>query len=143
MTRPSIRKPVQNIRQYVHRLRRKLCIHEWIQNMNEHKGCIIHPSLEFIGLFPPFNHLTIAFSCTFDRDVTIWISDDVGSNPNLLMGEHSGFGRNCYIGVYQPITIGSHVMVGAYSYIISANHCYDRRDCSNILPRIHWRSHLY
>jgi len=32
------------------------------------------------------------------------------------------------ISVFQPVTIGSHVMIGAYSYIVSNNHGYSRRD---------------
>ena len=36
--------------------------------------------------------------------------------------------RNCYLGAYQPVTIGDDVQIGAYSYIISANHRFDRRD---------------
>ncbi|MBP5973266.1 acyltransferase [Brasilonema sp. CT11] len=44
------------------------------------------------------------------------------------MKKQSYIGRNTFIGVFQPITIGEDVLIGAYSYIISGNHCYERRD---------------
>jgi maltose O-acetyltransferase len=37
-------------------------------------------------------------------------------------------GRNTYIGAFQPIEIGRASMIGAYSYIVSGNHRFDRRD---------------
>lgn len=96
--------------------------------MNTQRGCSIHSSLEFTGKYPPFDYLTLGLNCTLDKEVTIWISNDAGGEPHLFLGERSGFGRNCYIGVYQPVFIGANVLVGAYSYIISANHNYNRRD---------------
>ena len=35
--------------------------------------------------------------------------------------------RNSYIGVHQTITIGRNVLIAAYYYIISGNHCYASR----------------
>ena len=32
------------------------------------------------------------------------------------------------MGVFQPIFIGENLLVGAYSYVVSGNHNYDRRD---------------
>ncbi|MBV8731891.1 MAG: acyltransferase [Acidobacteriia bacterium] len=37
-------------------------------------------------------------------------------------------GRHTYLGVYLPISIGDHTIIGAYSYIISANHCFESRE---------------
>ncbi|MUG94040.1 acyltransferase [Scytonema sp. UIC 10036] len=44
------------------------------------------------------------------------------------MKRRAYIGRNTFIGVFHPITIGEASQIGAYSYLISANHCYERRD---------------
>jgi acetyltransferase-like isoleucine patch superfamily enzyme len=37
-------------------------------------------------------------------------------------------GQNTYLGVHLPIQTGKQVMIGAYSHLTSANHCFARRD---------------
>jgi len=44
------------------------------------------------------------------------------------MKEQAYIARNTYIGIFQPISIGAFAQIGAYSYIISANHSYEKRD---------------
>ena len=63
-----------------------------------------------------------------ERDVMIWSSADDGADPQLTIGKRTFIGQHTVIGVFQPVSIGSYSMIGAYCYLISANHRYERRD---------------
>lgn len=89
---------------------------------------IVHPEVEFKGISMPLDRMTFGGGGGVDQGVTFWFSHDEGADATLEMGENVGIARNCYIGVFKPIVIGANSMIGAYSYIISANHSYQRRD---------------
>ena len=74
------------------------------------------------------SRIRVGRGLTIERDVTFWISGDEGAQPDVALGDSVFIGRNTYIGAFKPIEIGRASMVGAYSYIISANHRFDRRD---------------
>lgn len=63
-----------------------------------------------------------------ESDVQIWIASDEGAEPKLDIKNRVFIGRNTFIGVFKPISIGDNTIIGAYSYIISANHCYESRE---------------
>lgn len=67
-------------------------------------------------------------NCTIDRDFSLWLSDDEGAHPEVTLGSRVYFGRNVFLGAYQPVTIGHDTMIGAYTYFASGNHRFDRRD---------------
>ena len=88
----------------------------------------LHPTLEISGRQDFEACIELGPGCTIERDVTIWLSADAGAMPRLELGEHVFVGRNTYLGAYQPIRIGAHASIGAYSYFISGNHRYDTRE---------------
>ncbi|NJK38233.1 MAG: acyltransferase [Oscillatoriales cyanobacterium RM1_1_9] len=45
-----------------------------------------------------------------------------------MLGNNVYLGRNVYLGVYQPLTIGQNSLIGAYSYLITANHRFENPD---------------
>lgn len=94
------------------------------------ENTIIHPTIEFTGVQRSFAFelVEIGSGCLIERDVTVWLSPEEGSQPKLIIRDNVFIGRNTYIGVFQPITIGEFVEIGAYCYVISANHCYKSRD---------------
>jgi acetyltransferase-like isoleucine patch superfamily enzyme len=100
---------------------------EWLEQMQA-RHCNIHPSLTFLGLPKPYPYVDISEGSVIERESTIWISQDMGANPKLEMGKRAYIGRNTFIGVFKPIKIGECVLIGAYCYIISANHNYETRD---------------
>jgi acetyltransferase-like isoleucine patch superfamily enzyme len=86
------------------------------------KDCEISRTIEIRGDndFPKF--ITIKRNTLIEKDCFIWISEDAGANPLLRIDERVYIGRDVYLGVYLPISIGKDTIVGAYTYIISANH---------------------
>lgn len=103
----------------------------WLHNRQisqwRQEGASVHPSVEFSGLPVPSPWMTISPGCTVERDVTLWLSPHAGAEPKMAIGRDVFIGRNTYIGAYKPITIGALTQIGAYSYLISANHNYASR----------------
>jgi acetyltransferase-like isoleucine patch superfamily enzyme len=90
-------------------------------------GGIIHPSLEFKGRPWTDELLCVASECEIEADVFIWFSEDAVVKPRLKLGKRVFIGHGTYLGVHHPVTFGDNTIVGAYSYIISANHRFDSR----------------
>lgn len=85
-------------------------------------------TIQWIGRNEAYKNASIGPDVQIDREVSIWISEATGANPELHLGARSYIGRHTYIGVHQPIHIGADVLIGAYCYLISANHNFSRRD---------------
>jgi acetyltransferase-like isoleucine patch superfamily enzyme len=101
---------------------------QWIKKKRKEKT-FIHSSLYFVGVSKPnLETLTIESECYIDKDFSIWLSDDKGANPKLTLKHKVYIARDVFIGVFQPISIGNFVQIGAYSYILSGNHKYQKRD---------------
>jgi acetyltransferase-like isoleucine patch superfamily enzyme len=116
----------RSYRYYIDRKNYEKELAQWFKNL-ELNGCSVHQSIEFFGVAEPFDYIDIAERCKIDRDFTLWLSPDDGADAKFVMKKRSYIGRNTYIGVFQPISIGECSMIGAYSYIISANHNYEER----------------
>jgi acetyltransferase-like isoleucine patch superfamily enzyme len=100
--------------------------YRWLSELNQ-KESFLHPSIDFV-IKSDLTRIEIGSGCHVDRDCSIWISQDQGADSKLTIKQKTYIGRNTYLGVFQPITIGESVLIGAYSYLISANHRYERRD---------------
>ena len=111
----------------VGRLQREIERTTWLYSQRR-QGHRIHSTLEFTGLLPPYPRIQLGGNCCIERDVTLWFSPDAGADAKLSLGTEVFIGRNCYVGAFQPVEIGSYAIIGAYSYIISANHCYASRE---------------
>jgi acetyltransferase-like isoleucine patch superfamily enzyme len=89
----------------------------------------IHPSIYFVGVAKPdLENFTVEAECYIDKDFSIWISDDEGADPRLAIKYKAYIARDVFIGVFQPISIGQFTQIGAYSYIVSGDHQYQKRD---------------
>lgn len=95
----------------------------WRQQMRQ-KECIVHSSLEIRGQKDFAQFIKCDRHCVIEKDCLIWIADEEGAQPHLNLEENVYLARNTYLGVYLQITIGRDSIIGAYSYIISANHCF-------------------
>ncbi len=91
-------------------------------------GCRLDRSLHLIGREKGYSCIQTQSGVWVEPEVTIWISGDRGANPQLRFGKNVYVGRHSFLGTYQPIMVGDNALIGAYSYITSANHRFDSRD---------------
>jgi acetyltransferase-like isoleucine patch superfamily enzyme len=107
---------------------RKLKLLKWL-NAQEKNKSKIHPSIEILGISPPFSQLEISANCEFQHDLTIqFVEFQWWEKPRLIVKEGVYIGCNTYISIKQPIVIGKEVLIGDYSYITSASHDDSRRE---------------
>ncbi len=117
---PSLMRIVQAIGRRIER-------RTWLQNRRA-EGSYIHTGIEFTGGSAPYSRLSIGQNCVIECDVTVWLPEQEGAEARLTCADNVFIGRNTFLGAYVPITIEASVLIGAYCYLISANHCYARRD---------------
>lgn len=101
-------------------------VRRWVGQCRK-QNALVHPTIEFEGRLPA-HHVHIGAETCIQRDVSVWLAPDANIQPVLAIGTDSFVGRNTFFGVYEPITIGSHVQIAAYCYLVSQNHGYARRD---------------
>lgn len=87
--------------------------------------CRFGPGMVFSGDQFGFERIKLGVNTLFERDNTIWISQsNSDGSPRLIIGDNVFLGRGVYLGAHDLVEIGSNSMIGAYSYIISANHAF-------------------
>lgn len=95
--------------------------------MRQH-GVSIHKSIELTGRADVKPWLKFGSGSVIERECTVWCAAEAGSEPSVITGANVFVGRNTYLGAWKPIWIGSDTLIGAYCYIISGNHRFDRCD---------------
>lgn len=100
----------------------KKCIAQWFVLGQLLKGIQIHWSLDLRSSIANLSKAKIGEATAIESQCTIWLADEPEANPQLTVGKAVFIGRNSYIGVFHPVTIGGKTIVGAYSYIISGDH---------------------
>lgn len=120
----TFRPPLVYLRAPFFRVRNHLLKWRWLLSVRSHTIKINTPIT--IKGKPDFaDHIQIATGCVIEPRSTIWISNDEGANPQLLLAESVYIGPNAFLGCYQPIQIGKNSLLGADCYIISGNHRFD------------------
>lgn len=100
----------------------------WHRTLRQQR-VFVSGNIELLGGRQDYTDLvTIGRGSHLERDLTLWLSADDGANPQVTLGNRVYVGRNTYLGSFQLISIGSDTIIGAYSYIISANHRFASRD---------------
>jgi acetyltransferase-like isoleucine patch superfamily enzyme len=102
-------------------------IASWLRRQH-FQGVSIHSSIEFKGLRPPFEYLSLGAGCILEKELTIWLSSQVDADPSLIIADRSYIGRNSFLNIFHPITIGKDVLIGPYTYITTANHGFSQRE---------------
>jgi acetyltransferase-like isoleucine patch superfamily enzyme len=119
----TFRPPLVYLREPWFQLQHSIRQASWLKQMRN-KDCKIHSSLEIRGQKDFTKFIECDRHCVIEKDCLLWIADEEEAQPNLTLADNVYLARNVYIGAYQPITIGQDSLIGAYSYIISANHCF-------------------
>ena len=89
-------------------------------------GCNVHPTARAVGLPNLMDRVRVTGPMTIQRDVTVWLDPD--AEGTLTFGRGSFVGPSTYIGVGSSLTIGDNVLIGAFGYIISAEHRHGESD---------------
>ena len=74
------------------------------------------------------HNIRISEYSQIDQDCTFWLGkcDDVVGQIHI--GKCSYIGRNCYLGSDRLVKIGSDCLIGAYTYLTTANHEFKNRN---------------
>jgi acetyltransferase-like isoleucine patch superfamily enzyme len=102
-----------------------LKIEKWIK-VQRKNGCTIE-SLDFRGREDWEGLIEMGAGVSLEKEVTFAFEADENSNPRLQIRQGVFIGRNTFLSVNSSIDIGSDVLIGAYSYIASANHTFVTR----------------
>lgn len=102
--------------------------YRWLWDARQQQS-LVHAKVTIDGNhLDPFGAIQLGRYCLIERDVSITLLAGDGADARLTLADKVFIGRNTFLAVYQPIEIGAHCMIGAYSYIVSNNHNYARRD---------------
>ena len=113
--------PIIYWRRFVKALSANLRLRWWLMNQ-DFNDCLIKRSIEILGRKNYSECITIKSQTVIEKDCFFWIADEKGADPLLVINERVYIGRDVYLGVYKPVSIGMNTIIGAYTYIISANH---------------------
>jgi acetyltransferase-like isoleucine patch superfamily enzyme len=95
----------------------------WLMKI-DFNDCSINRTLELTGRKDFEKFISIGSYTTFEKNCTIWISPEESAIPSCTIGDNVFVAQGVYLGIHKPLTIGKGTIIGAYSYIISANHVY-------------------
>ena len=99
----------------------------WLARQRK-SGRLIEPTVEFWCGALLDEHLTIGCETFLDRGVIVWIGDEVNPKSSLQLGDRVYVGPYAFLGSCHRLEIGDDTMIGAHSYIITANHVTRQRD---------------
>ena len=91
-------------------------------------GCTVESDLEIRGCLRPLDRLHIGKGVAIDRNCIFWLANENGADPSISLSDRVYIGPFCFLGSFKPITIGRDTIIGAYTYLISANHGSHRGD---------------
>ncbi len=94
-------------------------VRRWIRAQ---KSCTIESDLQIRGRENALSLVSLGSKCGIDKGCIVWIASEAEANPELSLGDHVYVGPYCFLGSYAPLFIGSDTIIGAYSYLITANH---------------------
>lgn len=94
-------------------------LRRWIRTQDQ---CTIESDLRVQGRENALDWIKLGGECGIDPGCTVWIASDQEANPSVSLGERVYIGPYCFLGGYEPLTIGSNTIIGSHSYIITANH---------------------
>ncbi len=100
--------------------------HAWLSEVR--KTTRVHESIEFKGKEPSKSLVSLGSDGCFERGVSVWLANEPDADPRLIVGQRVFIGRYSSLDSYHPITIGDDVMIGAYCYLTTGNHRFERRD---------------
>ena len=93
----------------------------WAERLRQ-GGCCVLATPRVTGAVVELSRVVVGRETILEPDLTIWLSPEAGERGCLTLGRRVFVGQHTYFGVYDSITVGEDALIGAYCYIISANH---------------------
>ncbi len=94
-------------------------VRRWIRAQ---KSCTIESDLQICGRKNALSCVTLGTKCGIDKGCIVWIASEAEASPEISLGDRVYVGPFCYLGSYAPLEIGTDTIIGAFSYLITANH---------------------
>lgn len=91
----------------------------WIRSLED---CVIESDLQVRGRKDALSHLTIERGCSLDKGCIVWVAAEAEAKPAINLGPRVYLGPYCFLGSFLPLSIGDDTIIGAHSYLITANH---------------------
>lgn len=115
--------------------RASLAIHQWRERRRfeawrkeTNRSSAIADDLLLAGNPNPYKWIAIGPATEIQRQCLIWIGQDESKEPLLKIGERVFVGQGTHLSVMRAMTLGNHSLIGAYSYLLTNNHRFERRD---------------
>lgn len=89
---------------------------------------LIEPSVEVWLDGEVDRHVVLHPKCYLDRGAILWIGPNQGTAPQIELASGCYVGPYAYLGSCHRLSIGADTMIGAHSYLITANHGTSRKD---------------
>lgn len=86
------------------------------------KSCTIESDLQIRGQKNALSCITLGAKCGIDKGCIVWIASEAEATPEVSLGDRVYVGPYCFLGSYATLQIGTDTIIGAYSYLITANH---------------------
>ena len=85
-------------------------------------GALVDPSVEFRCQSSVTDRFEVGRGAAIDRGTILWVADECGTRASLTIGERVYIGPYCFLGSCHRLEIGRDTLIGAGSYLITANH---------------------
>lgn len=121
--------PLVWLRPPLHNLRMALTRRRWLWRTRNHTRRIAG-DVDIRGRADWPRWLQLGDAVVIDKAAILWIAESEATphDPHLQIGHRSYIGPGVFLGASAPLTIGADCLIGAYSYLITANHEFKNPD---------------
>ena len=100
---------------------------KWLREQRK-SGHAIDPSVEVRCSGSIKNQLQFGQSVAVDRGCILWTGVDGEREGLIRVGDRARVGPYSYLGSLHRLEVGEGCLIGAYCYVITANHCFEDGD---------------
>lgn len=94
-------------------------LRRWIRSQTD---CTIEDDLQVRGRPDSLELISVGQQAGIDNGCILWLASEEEAEPKLHLGDRIYIGPYTFVGSYLPLVIGDDTIIGAHSYLITANH---------------------
>lgn len=122
----TFKPPLVYCREPVLNWQHQLQVSHWRKSLKK-QNSRIHHSVEIRGQKQFRHFISVGKNVVMEKEGVIWIADENTAEPDFTLDDRVYIARDVYFGIHHPLHIGADTLIGAYSYIITANHRFSSR----------------